>query len=151
MQGIQAEGIRLSPKGNFTLKGNNQVEGFYEGIFNGANVRVFSIGLINQLGSGMTISIVTEKAKFTDAHIKEARKLAKSVKFFKQRDSKETAFWKQKLVGKNLKYMKTFTSTSSYDPVVTGYSDSVSITLYNDGNLLFLFKFLNNSRRSYAG
>lgn len=137
LQGIQEEGIQLSPKGDFTLKGNDQVEGFYEGTFNGSNVRVFSIGLINKMGSGMNISIVTEKAKFSDIHIQEARKLAKSVKFFQQKDSKETAFWKQRIVSKRLRYMKVRTSNNANDGSFTGTSDSVSITLYNDGTFYY--------------
>jgi len=147
LQGMQDEGIQLSPKGDFSLKGVDRVEGFYEGTFNGSNVRVFAIGLINRLGSGMNVFIVTEKAKFGDKHIQEALKLAKTVKFFKQRDSKETAFWKQKLVGKNVKYLKVRTNNNAYDGSFTGTSDRTSITLYNNGS----FYFYSSSTASYGG
>ncbi len=145
MQGIQEEGIQLSPKDDFKLKGNNQVEGFYEGTFNGQFVRVYSIGLINRLGSGMNISIVTEKTKFTDKHIQEVRKLAKSVRFFRQKDSKETKFWKQRIVGKKLRYMKTRTSNSHGS--FTGTSDSETIKLYPDGT----FYYYSSSTTSQSG
>ena len=147
MQGIREEGIQLSPKGDFALKGNDRVEGFYEGNFSGGNVRVFAIGLINKLGSGMNIFILTEKAKFGEKHIQEALKLAKSVKFFKERDSKETAFWKQRIVGKNLKYLKVRTNNNQYDGTFSGTSDRRTITLYNNGT----FYYYSSSTASYGG
>ena len=129
-KGISSEGIELSPKGEFKLKGTNHVEGFYEGIFNGSKVRVFSIGLINRLGSGVNIFILTEKGKFGDSHIREAKKLARSVRFFRVKDSRMTTFWKQRIVGRQLKYLRTRGGSS-------GQSQTTIIKLFADGSCYF--------------
>ncbi len=39
MEGVYDEGVQLKPVVNFELKGNNKVEGFYEGTFNGSQHR----------------------------------------------------------------------------------------------------------------
>ncbi len=143
LQGISEEGIELSPKGEFKIKGNDRVEGFYEGIFNGNRVRVFSIGLINQLGSGMTISIVTEIGKFTDVHIGEAKKLARSVEFSQKIESPDTNFWKQRIVGTQLKYMKVRNNSDSGSGS-SGSADIRIIKLFNDGTFSYYFSASNS-------
>jgi len=146
LKGISEEGIQLYPKGEFKIRGNDRVEGFYEGIFNGSKVRVFSIGLINQLGSGLNISIITEKAKFGDIHIREAEKLAKSVNFFRIIESPNTKFWKERLVGQQLKYLRTRTSSDSGSGS-SGQSDTRIIKLFNNGT----FSYYSSSSNSYWG
>ncbi len=47
--------MQLTPTGEFILNGRNRVEGFYQGYFNGVQVKVYAIGLVNGLGSGMNI------------------------------------------------------------------------------------------------
>lgn len=143
LQGISDEGIDLSPKGEFKITGTNRVEGFYEGIFNGSRVRVFSIGLINQLGSGMNISIVTETGKFSDTHIGEAEKVAKSVKFFRMIESPDTNFWKQEIAGKQLKYMRVRNNSDSGSGS-SGMADTRIIKLFNDGTFSYYFSASNS-------
>lgn len=136
MQGITDTGIQLSPKGEFKAVGRNRVEGFYEGIFNGSEARVFAIGLINELGNGMNIFIVTEKNKFEETHVKEAKKLASSVRFFRQKETPNTKFWKQRIVGKQLKYMRTNT-LSTAGTNYTGASTTVILRLFTDGTFSY--------------
>ncbi len=138
LQGISNEGIQLAPRGDFKVVGNNRVEGFYEGIFSGSQVRVFAIGLINQLGSGINIFMVTEKGKFGEIHIGEAEKLARSVKFFRQKEMPNTDFWKQRIIGKQLKYMITRTNSDSGSGS-SGQSDTRIIKLYRDGTFSYYF------------
>ncbi len=132
LQGITDEGVQLSPKGDFKIVGDTRVEGFYEGIFNGSQVRVYSVGLINQFGSGINISIVTDIGKFTDVHMGEVEKLARSVKFTQRVESPGTNAWKQKIVGKQLKYLNVRSSSDA-----RGQSDTRILKLYNDGTFYF--------------
>ena len=136
MQGVSSDGINLSPKGQFKLVSGDRVEGYYEGTFNGSQVRVYAIGLINKLGSGVNIYVVTETAKFTNSHVTEAKKLANSVRFSKRVDSKETRYWKNKLIGKKVKYMKVNTN-SDYDGSYNSTTDSSTILLFDDGTFSY--------------
>ncbi len=130
LKGISAEGIELSPKGEFKLKGNDRVEGFYEGIFNGSRVKVYAIGLINRLGSGINIHVMTQSGKFRETHIREAEKLAESVNFFRRKESRATKFWKQRIAGRQLKYLRTRGGLS-------GQSQTTIIKLFADGSCYF--------------
>lgn len=101
-QGVYEEGVQLTADGKFIIQSNNRVEGIYSGTFNGQKVKAYAIGLINGLGKGMNILIVTETHAFASAHRREANKLASSVEFYKAVSSQTTIFWKQKLMGKQL-------------------------------------------------
>ncbi|NNE98614.1 MAG: hypothetical protein HKN25_06305 [Pyrinomonadaceae bacterium] len=146
LKGISEEGIRLTPDGDFKIRGSDRVEGFYEGLFNGSQVRVFSIGLINRLGKGMNISIVAEKGKFGDVHISEAEKLAKSVSFFRKIESPDTKFWNKRIAGKQLKYLKVVTNSDSGSGS-SGLSDTAIIKLYVNGT----FYSYSSSSNGYWG
>ncbi|MCF6289190.1 MAG: hypothetical protein L3J53_08165 [Proteobacteria bacterium] len=146
MQGVVEGGIKLTPTDEFQLLGKNRVEGFYQGYFNGSEVKVFAIGLINGLGSGMNIIIITETDKFTNQHKVEANKLATSVKFFKSVDSATTTNWKQKISGNQLKYMHT-SGSNDYDGGYTGVSDKVYIELCTNSS----FYYYSSSQGSYEG
>ena len=74
----------------------------YTGTFNGQQVKGHALGLINGLGKGMNILILTATTEFSEVHKKEADKLASSVEFYKAKDSEATTFWKQKLMGNQL-------------------------------------------------
>lgn len=145
MKGIVDEGVNLQPKENFILQSSERVQGEYEGVFRGEKVRAFAIGLINGLGSGMNIIILTTPDKFEKTHIEEASKLAASVKFSKARDSKETREWKQWLVGKKLKYIYSNYS-ADYMGGSTGISDTTIINLYPDGT----FDYYSNSMSTFT-
>lgn len=101
-KGVSEEGVQLRAKSDFLVKSDSRVEGTYSGTFNGQQVKAYAIGLINGLGKGMNILIVTETTAFTEAHKEEANTLASSVVFYKAEDSQATTFWKQKLIGKQL-------------------------------------------------
>jgi len=101
-EGVVDEVVQLNADGDFLIKNNQRIEGGYKGTFNGQRVKGYAIGLINGLGKGMNILILTETSVFTEAHKKEADKLANSIVFYKAEDSQATTFWKQKLMGKQL-------------------------------------------------
>lgn len=145
MKGIYTDGIALRPVDAFWLKGQERVEGFYQGNFDGAKVKCFAIGLINGLGSGMNIFILTETGKFADKHVTEAKKLASSVQFFRSRDAALTTTWKAKIVGKQLTYMHTSTS-SDYSGGSSGISDRRIIKLFPNGS----FSYYSNSQSSFS-
>jgi len=144
-QGIYTEAASLSADGNFTITASNRVEGMYKGFFNGSNVKSFAIGLINGLGKGMSIVILTETNKFSEAHKVEASKLANSVKFFQARESANTIAWKKKIVGMQLKYMYT-NSSSDYTGGYSGVSSTITIDLCNNGT----FAYYSNSNSSFS-
>lgn len=145
LQGIIDEGVNLQPKGEFILQSDQRVQGEYEGNFQGEPVRAFAIGLINGLGTGMNIIILTSKDKFSAEHIDEATKLAKSVTFSEAKDSKATTEWKQWLVGKKLKYIYSNYSTD-YMGGSTGMSDTTVINLYEEGT----FDYYSNSLSTFT-
>jgi len=130
MQGFTEEGIVFKPISEFKLVSQNWVEGFYQGYFNGTEIKVFVIGLINGLGKGMNIIILTEFDKFTNQHIAAANELAVSVKFFQSKDSSVTINWKSKIVGMKLKYMNT-------QGGVTGFSITKTFDLCSDGSFSY--------------
>ena len=142
-KGIQDIGVNLKPIGDFKLKGEKRIEGMYEGIFDGTQVKAFSIGLINGFGKGMNIYILTEPDKFTEQHKTEANKLAASVQFYQAKDTEETTYWKEKLIGKQIKYL-----SSNYDTDYSGGSTSSSTTnsiyLYEDGSCLYYYNDFAN-------
>lgn len=144
-QGIYDEGVQLKPSSDFELKGSNKIEGFYEGIFDGAQVKCFGAGIINSKGSGITILMITTKDQFTDRHISEAKKLASSVEFYEATESEETVTWENNLVGNQLRYMHTSTS-NDYSGGMSGTSDDVIIKLYAGGN----FYYYSNSNSSFS-
>jgi hypothetical protein len=141
---VYEEGIQIRPDGYFNTIANNRVEGFYQGQFNGSQVKVYAIGLINQLGKGVNILVLTETGKFNQQHKKEASKLAQSVKFYNAIDSQSTTQWKQKIVGSQLKYMHT-SGSSDYDGGYSGVSDKVFIELCSNGS----FYYYSNSQANF--
>ncbi len=147
MQGIREEGVQLSPAGDFKVVGDNRVEGMYTGYFNGSQVKSYAIGLINGLGSGMSILILTESNVFTNKHKDEANKLARSVKFYQAKESTNTKLWKNKLIGRQLKYMYTNTS-SDYNGGSVGLSEKTTIDLCSNGQFYY---YSNTSSQIASG
>lgn len=142
LKGIVDEGVNLQAKGEFILQSGERVQGEYEGEFQGEQVRAFAIGLINGLGAGMSIIVLTSKEKFSPQHIDEASALAASVKFSEAKDAKETTEWKQWLVGRKLKYLYSNYS-SDYMGGSTSMSDTTIINLYEDGTFYYYSSSLN--------
>lgn len=144
-QGIYTDVAALSSLGTFNVVATNRVEGMYQGLFDGTNAKGFAIGLINGLGKGLSILIVTEANKFTESHKVEAKKLANSVTFFQGRESSNTKTWKNKIVGKQLKYMNT-SSSSDYTGGYAGVSAKITIDLCANGT----FAYYSNTNSSFS-
>lgn len=144
-QGIREEGITLHALGEFKLVSDNRVAGMYEGLYQGAAVKVYATGLINGLGKGMSILIVTSTDQFSETHQKEVEKLANSVKFYEARDSEVTVQWKNKLVGRQLKYLYS-DSSSDYSGGYSNFSKTRIINLCRNGS----FTHYYNSQSSFA-
>ncbi|MBX2844725.1 MAG: hypothetical protein KTR13_00815 [Saprospiraceae bacterium] len=141
-QGIREEGVVLQPTNDFVTKGNERVEGFYEGNVEGQAVKAFAVGLINSKGSGINTLILTETAVFSDQHISEVKKLTNSVKFFDIKFAESTLQWGDYLIGKKL--VKSNSSGSGIN--INGHSsinDKRSIYLYNNGT--FEYQFYSHS------
>lgn len=145
MKGIIDEGVNLKPKSEFILQSDQRVQGEYEGIYQGNQVRAFAVGLINGFGKGMSIIVLTSTESFAAQHIDEANKIAASVKFSQAKDSKATTEWKQWLVGKKLKYLYSNYS-ADYMGGSTSSSDTVIINLYQDGT----FDYYSNSLNTFT-
>jgi hypothetical protein len=145
MQGLRDSGIDMQPKTEFDLISNTRVEGIYEGYFNGSQATAYAIGLINGFGKGMNILIITETSVFSEQHQNEAKELANSVKFYKAKDSEATRQWKNKLAGRQLKYLSS-DSSSDYSGGYSNVSKTRIINLCSDGN----FTYYYNSNSSFA-
>jgi len=145
LKGIVDEGVNLQPKGAFILQSGERVQGEYQGTFQQEKVRAFAIGLINGLGAGINIIVLTSEEKFTSQHIDEALKIAASVKFYEAKDAAATTEWKQWLVGKKLKYLYSNYS-ADYMGGSTSISDTKIINLYEDGTFSYYF----NSHNSFT-
>ncbi|MEM7185706.1 MAG: hypothetical protein AAF466_03520 [Bacteroidota bacterium] len=139
------EGVQLTPSGAFRTIGNARVEGYYEGWYDASEVRCYAIGLINGLGEGMNIFVLTTKQLFSEVHVQAANKLASSVQFYKAKDSDLTRQWKKQLVGRQLKYMYS-NSTSDYSGGYSSVSETRVIDLCSNGR----FAYSHDSNSSFA-
>lgn len=145
MQGLHDQNINLQAMGDFSILGRDRVEGYFEGNFEGALVKCFAIGLINGLGHGMNIYILTEKGKFGQQHVQEAKKLAASVKFFQKKDSQATVNWKEKLSNKTLSY-KSSSSSSDYGGGYSHMSTTENINLCPNGTFTYYYSDQNSAQ-----
>ena len=145
MKGIAESGLFLNPEAEFTIKSESRVEGMYEGTYNGMPVRSYAVGLINGLGKGMSVMILTTSDQFSDVHKIEVKKLVNSVKFYEARDSKATMDWKNQLIGRQLKYVDS-NSSSDYSGGYSSVSTTRTINLCSNGQFTYYF----NSNSSYA-
>ncbi|MDN5205689.1 hypothetical protein QQ008_30170 [Fulvivirgaceae bacterium BMA10] len=143
LQGFEIKGAYLDPVGDIVIKNAKRVEGMYQGMFNNNLVKCYAIGLINELGSGMTILMLAKSTEFTDAQKAAADELAGSVKFFQSNDSELTVQWKNRIMGRQLKYMY---SLVDYDINGEGGSSSrdILIDLCHNGQ----FTYYSNSNIS---
>ncbi len=143
-QGMAEQNIQLNPIGEFQAIGNNRLEGFYQGTFNGESVKAFALALIDLKGKGVNIISLTTTNQFSQQNQHEANKLAASVKFYQAVDSVATTAWKQKIVGRQLKYMRT-AGSSDYGGGYTGSSDRINIDLCQNGT----FRYSSSSMASF--
>lgn len=146
LEGLHEPTVDLNPSGDFTIKGNNWVEGYYTGVMEGTPVKCFAIGLINGKGRGLTILSLTEQSAFSNDHVSEAKKLMNSVEFYKEKDTPSTADWRSRLTGRQLKYLSTY-SSNDYGGGYSGTSDRTEIRMYANGQ----FDYYSSSNASFDG
>ena len=144
-QGITEEGVNLQATTQFQAVDDKTVKGYYEGYFDGALVKCYAISLLNLRGSGLNVMILTTQDQFGADQEKAAEQLASSVTFFEPKEGQLTKEWRAYLVGKQLKYMNTVSSTD-YSGGYSGTSDITSIKLYADGS----FYYYSNSHASFS-
>lgn len=164
MQGIIEEGVALSPSGEFAIVNNLRVQGYYEGQYDGANVKAFAVGLIKESGSGLSLLMVTALDKFTIIHEQEANKLIKTVRFSEPtvENNAQVQFWKDRLMGKMLKY--TFNrSSNDYNGGYTAYNERKTVSFCANGRFNYYSSenasidtgtnagLFNNSKRGNEG
>ena len=163
-QGIAEEGVALSPLGEFEIVNGIRVKGHYEGRYDGTAVKAYAVGLINEYGSGLSLLILTETNKFTSVHEEEANKLLKTVTFSEPQseNNQHLQFWKDRLVGKQLKYMFTSTNRDSGGGS-TGTNETKTIGLCANGSFYYYARSntsidtgtnasrFNNAKTSSAG
>jgi hypothetical protein len=82
MKGVLDDGVNLKTMGDFEISNDNKVSGVYEGIWDGAEVKCFVIGLVNKFGPGVNILAVTTKEVYSDQHVMEVKKIATTVVFY---------------------------------------------------------------------
>ncbi len=134
--GIREEGVHLTSTNDFRIVAENRVEGYYEGVFMHTIVKAYAIGVINNLGSGLSILAITEPKDFGEIIKGEAEKLASSVTFEKLKLSKQTKRWNNRLIGKRLNYFNTQTNTS-FGSDISGIADRETLELFNDGSFYY--------------
>jgi len=143
LQGIMEEGVALQVSGELSIS-KNSVSGHYEGLYNGTQAKGYAIGLINELGLGISILILTESSMFTEKHISEVKKLANTVHFYEAVESSKTIEWKSYLSGNQLKYMHT-AGGSDYSGGYNGTSEVIMINLCSNGQ----FNYYSNSHANF--
>lgn len=137
-QGIVEDGVFLNPSNDFMVVSNKRVQGYYEGQYDGVDVKAYAVGLLNDFGSGLSLLIMTERDKFSNVHEKEAEKLLKAVHFSKpKRENNDVVqFWKGRLVGKTLKYLFT-RSSQDFNGGSTGYNERRVISFCGNGRFSY--------------
>lgn len=135
-QGFEIKGAYLDPIDGPVIKSPKRVEGMFQGMFNTNMVKCYAIGLINSLGSGLTILMLAKEDVFTKTQKEAANQLASSVRFFQPKDSKLTRNWKDRITGKQLKYIHT---SGGYDINGSGSSTykDVTIDLCSNGQFVY--------------
>lgn len=140
-QGIQEEGgTMLSLSGNISSFGTNGISGYFQGTMNWEPAKVYSIGLVGDKGGkGVTCMVATTPQQFSDVHITELEKLAKSFQFFAPEipaEVKEWEKWFKTPGGCRLKYL-TSSGSSDYSGGYTGSSSEATIDLCPNGSFAF--------------
>ncbi len=144
-QGIQEPGIQLLPAGQIKKVNQMRIEGRFQGSFQNNQVTAFAIGMIDGMGKGLSVFIITAQNQFSDQHVQAVQQLANSVQFFQAQDSPTTLKWKQHLMGNQLIYMNT-QGGSDYSGGYSGTSTTHTIDLCHNGQ----FSQYNNSHASFS-
>ena len=123
-QGIQAEGIQLTPTSGIQKYGGNGLIANYNGAIQGQLVQAHAIGLISPHGGGLTMLIAVRRDLYTNDYLTTVQSIASSVVFSKPKVSPIAGQWKTRINGKRLLYMRT----------ANGFSDKITIDLCSNGN-----------------
>lgn len=145
-QGIQDPNINLTPSSQFKTVGKHKLEGFYSGTFDGHFVKSFAVGVVNGKDLGITVLVITETDLFTDQHVSEAKKFGSGIQFVEAKESSQTSRWKRDLVGRQLKYLSS-SSSSDYGGGYSGTSSRTNIKLFANGR----FDYYSSNMASFDG
>jgi hypothetical protein len=147
-QGISEQnGTNLSLAGEIVQLNERSIGAEYSGTLEGQAVKAYFVGIINALGSGVTIMAASTPDQYTDMHKQLAIQLANSIQFSKPVTPPIAEEWKQTLQNSRLTYMDSYQSNSgSYGGYSTGggYSSEVQIHLCGQG----FFKYYSSSSMS---
>ena len=146
--GLQDEGVSLQKSGDFEEVGKGGIGAEFTGLIQGQLAKAYVVGVINPLGSGVTIISAATQDAYSDEYKKLAQEIAMSLKFSEPVEPPVTQEWRDALSGAKLTYMKSSYSSggvsvngySSY----SGYSSHSEITLCPSG----LFSYYSNNSMS---
>lgn len=137
IQGIQEDGIVLSPSSEFTAYGKNGLMVDFGGTIQGQPVKSHAIGLVSPFGGGLTILTAVTNHLYTKEHLTIIQSIANSVTFSKPKVTAASNSWNSRLTGKRLLYLKT----------ANGFSDKITIDLCRNGQ----FGYNSNSSGMSGG
>jgi hypothetical protein len=86
------------------------VAGEFRGRFDGMPATAYVVGIVNPHGEGLTVTAVTDPAKYGDAHREVALAVAHSVRFSVPREPEAVATWRGELAGRRLAYLGSYSS-----------------------------------------
>jgi hypothetical protein len=109
----EGEEMQLSLVGEVKDFGKNGVSAEYEGLINGAPARAHAVGLISPHGGGVTIISAAEQSAFSDALVRLAEQVARSIMFHKPETANLITTWEEQLTGKKLTYLSSYNSGPS--------------------------------------
>jgi hypothetical protein len=92
------------------LPSGRGIAGEFRGRFDGVPATAYIVGLVNPHGEGLTVTAVTEPAKYGAAHREVALAVARSVRFSVPREPGAVATWRSELAGRRLAYLGSYSS-----------------------------------------
>lgn len=147
LQGIvdPASSIYLQLSGELKNYGDTGLKGLFSGNMGGQPAHAYVIGLLNELGAGITIMSCVSQELWNEEYVKLAHSLAKSTEFYapeKPVSPRVTANggnveeWKNRLGNTRLTYLESYNSIDYSNPGYTsggGYSNKEVIDLCSKG------------------
>lgn len=130
MQGVQEQGLMLMPAGGLEPFGSNGLQGEYQGLLQGQQVRAYAVGLVSPHGGGVAVLAIAEAGTFGAGHRQAVQELARSVVFRPPEASPVTQSWDAELRGRKLKNMDSYYSGGA---ISGGYSSETTIALCSNG------------------
>ncbi|MEM9675243.1 MAG: hypothetical protein AAF992_21810 [Bacteroidota bacterium] len=143
----EQNGTSLKLSGEIENLNERSIGAEYSGTLEGQAVKAYIVGLVNPLGSGVTIMAASTPDQYSATHQQLAQQLANSTQFSQPQTPPVVEEWKQTLQNSRLTYMDSYQSNSgSYGGYSTGggYSSEVQIHLCGQG----FFKYKSSSSMS---